>query len=201
MKLFLIRPGETDWKLVESRGVRGWATSFAPLTDIGRIQIDAIANDYRLAEAEAILCSSYARALESAARLSRKLNLPLYVEYDLHEWLPQKDSLGDIDRSLLQKANAELREEAKHAASPDAPPAVLTDASLAGIEDAPWETLQEVKERVTNVLKRYQHLSSVVVVTHAVVISSLVGVQRQIEHAEIVPFELDLDEPVITSAG
>lgn len=108
MKLFLVRHGETDWQQLESRGVRGWARSFAPLTQLGRLQIDTIANDYRLGEAEAILCSSYARALESGARLSRTLNKPLYVEYDLHEWLPQKDPEGETDENVMVRATKEL---------------------------------------------------------------------------------------------
>ena len=108
MKLFFIRHGETDWHALEARGVRGWARSFAPLTQLGRMQISVIANDYRLEEAEGILCSSYARALESAGILSRSLNQPFYVEYDLHEWLPQKDPLGDVDEQIQQEANKQL---------------------------------------------------------------------------------------------
>ena len=42
------------------------------------------------------------------------------------------------------------------------------------------------------VLQRYEHLSSLIVVSHAVVISSMLGVQRAVEHAEIVPLEVDL---------
>ena len=108
MNLFFIRHGETDWDALESRGVRGWARSFAPLTPKGRVQIDVIAGDYRLEAAQAILSSSYARALESAARLSRVLDKPLHVEYDLHEWLPQKDSLGEMDDNLIRHANQQL---------------------------------------------------------------------------------------------
>lgn len=182
MKLFFIRHGETDWGLVESRGVRGWATSFAPLTSLGRLQIDTIARDFRLEAAEAILCSSYARALESAALLSRALNKPLYVEYDLHEWLPQKDPLAEFDLTLLNEANRTLHQEER-------------GRCREGEGEAPWESLHEVRERVIGVLRRYGHLDSVIVVTHAVVIGSLVGVERVIEHAEIVPFELDLDAP------
>ena len=181
MKLFLVRHGETDWQLVSARGVKGMAASLAPLTDLGRLQIETIATDFRLQEAEAILCSSYARALESAALLSRKLNKPLYVEYDLHEWLPQKDSLADISESLLMQASEGLTLEIdKH---------ILPDG-------VPWESLSEVRERVVNVLKRYEHFSSVVVVTHAMVISSLLGEKRAVDHAEIVPFELDLMTPM-----
>lgn len=181
MKLFLIRHGDTDWEQVESRGVSGWATSFAPLSNLGRLQIDTIASDYRLAEAEAILCSSYARALESAARLSRLLNKPLYVEYDLHEWLPQKDPLARYDPQLLDRAGQELRQEL-HNGAPG--------------QTVPWETLQEVRNRVLPVFRRYSHLTSVIVVSHAVVISALLGLERQVGHAEIVELELDLSKPL-----
>ena len=61
MKVLFLRHGETDYGVVEARGVRGWATSFAPLTSLGRLQIDTIARDYRLQEADAILCSDSRR--------------------------------------------------------------------------------------------------------------------------------------------
>ena len=167
MLVYFVRHGETDYDVVASRGVRGWATSFAPLSNLGRLQIDVIARDYRLQEADAILCSSYARALESGALLSRALNKPLFVEYDLHEWLPQKDSLGEIDAELIQRARNGLDQRA---------------------DDAPWERLEEVRERVLGVLERYRDRQRLVVVTHAVVIQSVVGTRRPIEHAEIVEF-------------
>jgi broad specificity phosphatase PhoE len=181
VKLYLIRHGETDWQLVSERGVRCMAASLAPLTPLGRLQIDTIAADYRLQEASAILCSSYARALESGALLSRKLNKPLFVEYDLHEWLPQKDSLADVSESLLHQASEGLKRELLRQTPEDA---------------APWESLAEVRARVIGVLRRYRHFATVVVVTHAVVISSLLGVQRPVDHAEIVTLELDLDAPL-----
>jgi broad specificity phosphatase PhoE len=179
VRVLFIRHGDTDYTIVESRGVRGWATSFAPLSAMGRLQIDTIARDYRLQEANAILCSSYARALESAALLSRALNKPFYVEYDLHEWLPHKDSLADVDSSLIERARASL-------------------LSPAPGEDAPWESLDEVRERVLGVLRKYAHLDTVVVVSHAVVIASVVGAARMIDHAEIVPYEFDDSVPLPT---
>lgn len=155
------------------------AASLAPLTPIGRLQIDTIAADYRLHEAEAILCSSYSRALESAALLSRKLNLSLYVEYDLHEWLPQRDPHADLSEELMLRASEGLKRE-------------LLEPST---EPTSWESLAEVRTRVVNVLRRYRQFQTLVVVTHAVVISSLVGVQRSVDHAEIVALELDWDAP------
>ena len=205
MNLFFIRHGETDWDALESRGVRGWARSFAPLTPKGRVQIDVIAGDYRLEAAQAILSSSYARALESAARLSRVLDKPLHVEYDLHEWLPQKDSLGEMDDNLIRHANQQLsyytgfvpftdrrtrsRAERKPKVDRRVP---VSERQPPPPEARSWESVEEVRERVTSVLRRYEHLESLIVVSHAVVISSMLGVQRPIEHAEIVPLTLDL---------
>ena len=181
MKLFFVRHGETDWESVEARGARGWAKDFAPLTPLGRLQIDTIARDFRLQEAEAILCSTFTRALESAALLSRAMNKPLYVEHDLHEWLPQKDPLADYDEETLA--------EAKKTLSGTAP---LMDPT-------PWESLDEVRTRVLGVLRRYRRFNTIIVVTHGVVIGSLVGVDRLVDHAEIVPFELNLDEEGATA--
>ncbi len=177
MKLFFVRHGEPDWNLVEMRGARGWAKDFAPLTPLGRLQIDTITGDFRLQEADAILCSTFTRALESGALLSRALNKPLFVEYDLHEWLPQKDPLADVDEHLLERAQQTLS-----GTRPEDP-------------SAPWESLHEVRDRVLTVLKRYRRFESVVVVTHGVVIGSLVGMRRLVDHAEIVPFEIDLEHP------
>lgn len=173
MRVYFVRHGETDYDVVQSRGVRGWATSFAPLSALGRLQIDTIARDFRLQEADAIVCSSYARALESAALLSRALNKTLYVEYDLHEWLPQKDPLGEIDGELLRRASGRL------------------GPGIDGTGE-PWETIDEVRERVLAVLARYRGFERLIVVTHAVVIQSVVGVGRAVDHAEIVPYDFDV---------
>src|SRR5690625_7534988 len=129
--------------------------------------MDAIASDYRLQEASGILCSSYARALESAARLSRGLNKPLYVEYDLHEWLPQKDPRGTFDSQLLSRANEELRRE-----------------MLAGAEDdqVPWERRSEVRDSDLGGFRRYAHRDGLLAVTRAWEIPALPGRPRQIDH-------------------
>lgn len=176
MKLFFVRHGETDWESVEARGARGWAKDFAPLTPLGRLQIDTIARDFRLQEAEAILCSTFTRALESAALLSRAMNKPLYVEHDLHEWLPQKDPTLELDPNVIERASRSF------------------DGRAPAAEGEPWESLEEVRNRVLGVLKRYRHFGTLVVVTHGVVIGSIAGVQRLVDHAEIVPYELDFEK-------
>ncbi len=202
MDILFVRHGETDWQSLEERGVRGWARSFAPLTSIGRVQIDTIANDYRLREAEAILCSSYARALESAALLNRKLNKHIYVEYDLHEWLPNKDSLADMSEQAFQQACEEF---AQHTGVIPFDERIKANGKTIATINSPiqyqqplpdkrtWESLEEVRERALRALKRYKHFPTVIVVSHAVLIASIIGVQRYIKHAEIVPFALDFD--------
>lgn len=182
MDLYFVRHGETDWQKLEERGVRGWARSFAPLTGMGRLQIEAISRDVRLQTADAILTSSYARALESAARLNQLLNKPLYVEYDLHEWLPQKDPLADLDERTAKLASQELR-----AAKAPPPP-----------EERSWESLEEVRLRALRVFGRYAQFPSLIVVSHAVLIASVTGLRRPIAHAEIIPFRLD---PTATHAA
>lgn len=205
MRVYLVRHGETDWKQLEARGVEGVARSFAPLTALGRLQIDTIAGDFRLQDAEAILCSSYARALESGARLSRVLNKPLYVEYDLHEWLPQKDPKGELSEEVIAAASRELSYYTGFIPFPDRrarrrkePPegvdrrVPVEQRVVPPPEERTWESLEEVRERVVRVLRRYEQLHTVVLVSHAVVMTSLIGVQRPIDYAEIVPLDVEL---------
>lgn len=176
MKLYFVRHGQPDYRSLGARREGSWHPDLAPLTPVGRLQIDTIARDYRLQEAEAVLSSSYARALESAALLAGALGKPFFVEYDLHEWQPHDDGRAIADPELLQRAANALR----FGEDPG---------------EGPWETLDEVRQRVLSVLQRYKRFERLAVVSHAVVIASVVGVLRPVEHAEIVPFELDPDQP------
>lgn len=179
MQFYLIRHGEPDWQQLGTEGQRGTAASLTPLSHIGRLQIDTIAGDYRLREANVILSSSYTRCLESAARLSRQLNKQLFVEYALHEWLPVPDPMAGIDRALLWQAGEDLRRELLHGSPADC---------------RPWESLSEVRQRALDVLKRYAGFGTGIVVTHAVVISALLGSDRPVSHAEIIEYSLPAAE-------
>lgn len=176
MKLYFVRHGQPDYQSPTGKRDGSWDPDLAPLTPIGRLQIDTIARDYRLQEAEAVLSSSYSRALESAALLAGALDKPFFVEYDLHEWRPHDGAHGPADPDLLRRAAHALR----FGEDPG---------------QGPWETLDEVRRRVLSVLQRYRSFDRLVVVSHAVVIASVVGVLRPVEHAEIVPFDLDPDHP------
>ncbi|MDZ7800572.1 MAG: histidine phosphatase family protein [Trueperaceae bacterium] len=176
MRLYFIRHGEPDYTSLGSPGLGTRAHDLAPLTPIGRVQIDTIARDYRLQEVDAVLSSSYARSLESAALLARSVGKPFFVEVDLHEWRAHADPARELDPELLRRAGERL----KFGEDPG---------------EGPWETLDEVRARALNVLRRYRRFAALAVVTHAVVIASVVGRPRPVDHAEIVPFDLDPDAP------
>jgi uncharacterized phosphatase len=113
----------------------------------------------RAVGAEIIPSSPTTRALQSAALLSRALDVPISVEFDLHEWIP--DLTWRYDQEAV--ADAAYREMMD-----------LSGEWPAG-ETRNWEPLSKVRERVTAVLGRYTHLRRLIVVMGNVAIYSLTG--------------------------
>src|SRR4030088_2787674 len=83
-----MRHADTDWALVNERHLVGAANDLAPLTDLGVRQVAAALEQVRPLGIRLILTSPMTRALQTAALLSRALDVPLEVEFDLHEWVP-----------------------------------------------------------------------------------------------------------------
>ncbi|HEY4691064.1 MAG TPA: histidine phosphatase family protein [Anaerolineae bacterium] len=173
----LVRHGETNWPTMRLRGIKGRAKNFVELTANGVTQIEALAGDPRLRSAEAILSSPYTRALQSAAILGRCLNLPLHVEYDLHEWV--------FDRNAGVEFLAEEVERRRllYYASDRFHPAA---------EERAWESGFEVRSRAALALQKYEHHAHVIVVCHMGVIFALTG-QMQVEPGEIVEYNVKRD--------
>jgi len=157
---YLIRHGEAAWAAMRARGAQGRDFNFVELTPTGAAQIEALADDPRLRSAEAILSSPYTRALQSAAILSRRLDLPLHIEYDLHEWLYDRDPYA-----LFVPDEVERRRQHFYVSDRFAPP----EQPLA------WETAFEVRMRVETVLQTYAHYATVIVMCHIGVVFSLTG--------------------------
>ena len=84
---YFVRHGETDYTERGTKIYQGHGTNLAPLSETGIGQIKKAAKDIRLQEANLILCSSYTRAVQSAAILSKELGLEIRIETDLHEWV------------------------------------------------------------------------------------------------------------------
>jgi broad specificity phosphatase PhoE len=170
---YLIRHGQTDWADCRARGLKGFRTDLTPLTQMGVTQIENTARDERLLRANLILSSPYTRALESAAILSRVTQVPLKIEFDLHEWMP--DTNGSYRSESEVWALAKDFEQ-HHGAYP------------AG-QTRRWETLDHLKTRVATVLGRYKNLEHVIVVCHEMVIWSITGT-RGVTYGQMVEFEL-----------
>lgn len=160
---------------MRARGAKGRDFNFVELTPTGVAQIEALAGDARLRSAEAVISSPYTRALQSAAILSRHLNLSLHVEYDLHEWLYDRDPYAPFVNEEVERRRQDF-----FASSRD----VMPDEANA------WESACEVRLRAEGVLRRYARYSSAIVACHVGVIFSLTG-QAKVELGEVVEFDLE----------
>jgi uncharacterized phosphatase len=174
---YLARHGQADWRWTDTEHLTGWLRDFTPLTALGHAQATVTARDERLRTAEIILSSPYTRALQTGAILSRHLQLPLEVEFDLREWMP--DARGQI--GSLEEIFAAARDfEACEGAHPQQ-------------AERFWESREALRTRVLNVLARYRHFERVIVTTHEMAIWSVTG-QRDVTNGEIVEFRLEEPE-------
>ena len=172
---YLIRHGEAAWAAMRARGAQGRDFNFVELTPTGVAQIEALADDPRLRSAEAILSSPYTRGLQSAAILSRRLDLPLHIEYDLHEWLYDRDPYA-----LFVTDEVERRRQHFFASDRFAPPP----------ETHAWESAFEVRTRAETILRNFLQHRAVIVMCHVGVIFSLIG-RAKVSLGEIVEYRLD----------
>ncbi len=159
MKIIFIRHGEPNYDICDQRGFVGQGRDLAPLTSIGVEQAEAVSKDSLLVGSEIILSSPYTRALQTAAIISQNTRLPIQVEVDLHEFIPDKTFTykGKEESYILHKDFWDC-----HGSYP------------AG-EVRKWETIDEIIARVVPVLKKYIDHKKVIVVSHGGVIRRFVG--------------------------
>lgn len=168
-QFYLIRHGEPDWSLNERHQLKGHGRDLPPLTEIGIKQAKMAAQDKRLQQAELILSSPYTRAMQTAAILSRELNIDLRVEFDLREWQPDLTFAYDSLERLR-----ELTEDYERC-----------NGTYPVGEMRPWESKAALKQRMDVVLERYRDYSHVIVVTHGEIIRTQTDV-KVIPHCGIV---------------
>ncbi|MGE5672928.1 MAG: histidine phosphatase family protein [Mycobacterium leprae] len=155
----LVRHGTPLYGMAEERRLKGGVRDWVPLSPQGIAEIEQTAERLRGTSATLILASPMTRALHTAAILGRALDLPLAVEFDLHEWLP------DTTQSYDSAAVAFAATSDLEAHGGEWPPG----------ESRPWEPLSSVRQRVLGVLQRYTHLEHVIVACHGMVITALTG--------------------------
>jgi broad specificity phosphatase PhoE len=166
-ELILIRHGEPRYDEVQNRGFKGMGYELGKLTDRGIKQAELRAKDEMLKGAEIILSSPYTRALQTAAIISRITQMPLYVENDLHEWMP--DTTFNLDFDIPKS----FEEYVKYKGI------ALSDRKY------PWETYEDLQKRVKNVLDQYRDYKKIIVVCHGVVMSAMTRFDDIIEHCGV----------------
>ncbi len=154
MELVLIRHGDPDYSTCTYGGINGQGYGLVPLSQKGMQQAQQVANDPTLQGAQLIVSSPYTRALQTAAEIVRTTGLPLMVEPDLHEMMS--------DRTGTPHSLAELK--------------ILHNDFLScrgcwpDGEERPWETVNQLTDRVSRALSRYLDYDKIIVVTHGGVI-------------------------------
>jgi len=169
---YLIRHGEPDWHTYKPLNLKGNGRDLVPLTPHGRSQILETAEDPRLGRAELILSSPYTRAMQTAAILSRRLDLDIAVEYDLREWQPDLTFEYNSEERMRELRDDYNRYGGTHPAG----------------ERKLWESRDSLLRRIEGVLDRYREYSKVIVAGYGTIFGTLVG-RADIAQGEIVEYE------------
>lgn len=154
---YLVRHGETEYKEKDTKIYQGFGVNFASLSAKGRHTIENTAKDARLCGANIILSSPYTRALQTAAILSKELQVDIIIETDLHEWLANKHYRYETD----EQAERNYEEFVQYGGMyPDG-------------EEKNWEDTERLRQRLFGVLDKYKHYDKVIVVCHGMLIQAV----------------------------
>lgn len=163
----LIRHGEPRYDEVIARGYKNQGYDLGKLTERGVSQAEEVAKEVILADADIIVASPYTRALQTAAIISRITQIPLTVENDLHEWMPDTTF---SDRKDLDEAYPEFM-------------------ALKGIRSEetrfPWESYETLSKRTKNAIQPYLKYNKVIVVCHGIVMGTFTHIEDMIPHCGI----------------
>lgn len=160
MTMFLlVRHAEADYSGPMKWGVKGWGGDIAPLTAKGIEQVKTKGSELAEFRPDIILSSSMSRAVQTVLLLKDYMNnIPVHIEFDLHEWVPDNlfkwQTLEDVT-------------------------AVMDEMKECGCEwpvgeEKRWEPFSQVRHRAFNVLKKYNQYERVLVLCHAMLISSII---------------------------
>ena len=176
MKIYMIRHGVPDYSYVDEHNFIGHGNDLATL-DVNHIKdIIKTSKDKRLKNAEVIISSPYTRALQTAAIISKELDLDIIVEPDLREWEP--------DLTFQYKGiNAQDFFKDYY--------------SCGGIKPknrkVNWESKEELKNRIEKMINKYKdNYKCVIFVFHQTAIQSIIG-DVKIAPAEIIEYEIKID--------
>ena len=174
MKVLLVRHSKAVYQPCMERGFVGFGLDMAGLDDEGvKIANEASLNPV-FCGSQLIVSSPFTRALQTAAVLSRKLNLDLVVEIDLREHamdLTQREKTCD-ERNLL------------------ASDYVKCNGIIPLGESRRWEEMAALRERALLVLGKYKHYGKIVAVTHGLLINALRNDIKSIDYCQAIEYEI-----------
>ena len=169
---YLVRHGKTDYSEQNKKIYQGFGVNLSPLSIDGVKEIQNTSRDKRLCDAGIILSSPYTRALQTAAILSKELQIDMFVETDLHEWIANKNYIYESDEKAVKNYREFVESNGVYPAG----------------SEMDWEDMESMRKRVLPVLEKYKHYSKVIVACHGMVIQSLCNGYHP-KNGEIVKFE------------
>ena len=171
-KYYFVRHGEPDYKSISSWEHIPLGKEFAGLTENGRIQLEKTATRLQAIKPQVILSSPYTRSLESAAILSRVLDIPIHIEQGLHEW--ESDLSHEIKEP--ERLLALCKEhDAFHGIYPEN-------------QQPLWESTEMIRQRVMEAISHYSSYERVVVSGHAMMMQAILETEQYIEYGEIMEY-------------
>ena len=126
-----MRHGEADYQPIRERGWPGSAADLAALSDLGVEQARQAADRLAGAGATAVVSSPMTRALQTAAIVAIRLGLPLSVQFDLREWLPD-DTFSWRSADNVRAAVTDFDAWAPYTGFAATPPAHVSVSDLSG---------------------------------------------------------------------
>ena len=158
MRLILVRHAQPDYNICRKRGFIGLGINLAPLTDEGCKQADIMSKNAIFHDADAVVSSPYTRAIQTASYISIEHGLPLKVEVDLQEWIPDLTYKNSIDDEI-ELSNEFLKNGGHWPNSPQK-----------------WEPLDQFSNRITQTLDKYISYNKIVAVCHGAIIYHLTNI-------------------------
>ena len=136
--IYLLRHGEPDYSRVRELDWAGLAFDLAPLSAAGVRQARDAADGLAAFGPVAIVSSPMTRALQTACLVGHRLGLPVDVQFELREWLPDENAAW----TTYAEVRAAIDDLERHAG--EWPPG----------ERRAWEPLSQVRARATTALRR-----------------------------------------------
>lgn len=160
MKVILIRHGDTDYSCCLKNKLFGSGLNLSPLSNVGIEQAAIVSADERLKNSQLIVTSPYTRAIQTAAIISRNTNIEIKVDYDLHEWVPDLKYLNKYGEEVIISKDF-LKHEGFW--------------PKGGFKN--WEPINMLSKRITTAMNKYLSYDKIIVISHAVVIYHLTGIE------------------------